>query len=197
LVSKKDKILEASLELFTKKGFTATTTKEIALKSGVAEGLIFYYFKDKNELLNYLIHEFSFIGSLQNEIKELSKMEPYPALIKFGQLYANFLLDHKNFLTFIWSPEIVQNTNVSKDIVDFINAMGEQVSSLLIRASSCAVEKKTVETAASMFLSTILTHVLIEERKTDKMPIENNHYIEEVAMFILKGIQNPGAFVYL
>jgi len=197
LVSKKDKILEASLELFTKKGFSATTTKEIALKSGVAEGLIFYYFKDKNELLNYLIHEFSFIGSLQNEIKELSKMEPYPALIKFGQLYANFLLDHKNFLTFIWSPEIVQNTNVSKDIVDFINAMSEQVSSLLIRASSCTVEKKTVETAASMFLSTILTHVLIEERKTDKMPIENNHYIEEVAMFILKGIQNPGAFVYL
>ncbi|MGE8006428.1 TetR/AcrR family transcriptional regulator [Lysinibacillus sp. NPDC093216] len=197
MVSKKDKILEASLELFTKKGFTATTTKEIALKSGVAEGLIFYYFKDKNELLNYLIHEFSFIGSLQNEIKELSKMEPYPALIKFGQLYANFLLDHKNFLTFIWSPEIVQNTNVSKDIVGFINAMGEQVSSLLIRASSCTVEKKTVETAASMFLSTILTHVLIEERKTDKMPIENNHYIEEVAMFILKGIQNPGAFVYL
>gem|GEM_PF-2927429 len=197
MVSKKDKILEASLELFTKKGFSATTTKEIALKSGVAEGLIFYYFKDKNELLNYLIHEFSFIGSLQNEIKELSKMEPYPALIKFGQLYANFLLDHKNFLTFIWSPEIVQNTNVSKDIVDFINAMSEQVSSLLIRASSCTVEKKTVETAASMFLSTILTHVLIEERKTDKMPIENNHYIEEVAMFILKGIQNPGAFVYL
>ncbi|KOP71347.1 hypothetical protein AMS59_19020 [Lysinibacillus sp. FJAT-14745] len=190
MISKKDKILEASLELFTKKGFTATTTKEIALKSGVAEGLIFYYFKDKNGLLNYLIREFSFIGSLQNEIKELSKMEPYPALIKFGQLYANFLLHNKSFLTFIWSPEIVQNTNVSKDIVDFINTMSEQVSSFLIRASSCTVEKKTIETAASMFLSTILTHVLVEERKTDKMPIENNDYIEEIAMLVLKGMQN-------
>ncbi|GAB0171679.1 TetR family transcriptional regulator [Lysinibacillus sp. CTST325] len=186
--SKKNRILEASLELFTKKGFTATTTKEIALKSGVAEGLIFYYFKDKNELLNYLIRGFSFIGSLQNEIKELSKMEPYPALIKFGHLYANFLSHNKSFLTFIWSPEIVQNTNVSKDIENFINTMGEQVSSFLIRASSCTVEKKTIKTAASMFLSTILTHVLVEERKTDKIPIENNHYIEEIAMVILKGI---------
>ncbi|MFB7159050.1 TetR/AcrR family transcriptional regulator [Lysinibacillus sp. NPDC056232] len=178
-----------SLELFTKKGFTATTTKEIALKSGVAEGLIFYYFKDKNELLNYLIHKFSFIGSLQNEIKELSKVEPYPALIRFGQLYANFLSCNKSFLTFIWSPEIVMNTNASKDIVDFINTMGEQARSFLIRASSCTVEKRTIETAASMFLSTILTHVLVEERKIDKMPIENNHYIEEIAMFILKGMQ--------
>ncbi|MFF2179309.1 TetR/AcrR family transcriptional regulator [Lysinibacillus sp. NPDC058147] len=182
--------MEASLELFTKKGYTATTTKEIALKSGVAEGLIFYYFKDKNGLLNYLIREFSFIGSLQFEIKELSKIEPYPALIKFGQLYADFLVHNKSFLTFIWSPEIVQNTNVSKDIVDFINTMGEQVSSFLIRASSFTVEKKTIETAASMFLSTILTHVLVEERKTDKMPIENNDYIEEIAMFVLKGMQN-------
>lgn len=189
MASKKDKILEASLELFTKRGFTATTTKEIALKSGVAEGLIFYYFKDKNGLLNYLIREFSFIGSLQNEIKALSMMEPYPALIKFGQLYANFLSHNKSFLTFIWSPEIVRNTDVSKDIVDFINTMNEQVSSFLIRASSCSVEKKTVETAASMFLSTILTHVLVEERKAEKMPIGNNDYIEEVAMFILKGMQ--------
>jgi len=190
LISKKDKILEVSLELFTKKGFTATTTKEIALKSGVAEGLIFYYFKDKNELLNYLIHKFSFIGSLQNEIQELSKVEPYPALIRFGQLYANFLSCNKSFLTFIWSPEIVMNTNASQDIVDFINTMGEQARSFLIRASSCTVEKRTIETAASMFLSTILTHVLVEERKIDKTPIENNHYIEEIAMFILKGMQN-------
>ncbi|MGE7949936.1 TetR/AcrR family transcriptional regulator [Lysinibacillus sp. NPDC093688] len=190
MISKKDKILEVSLELFTKKGFTATTTKEIALKSGVAEGLIFYYFKDKNELLNYLIREFSFIGSLQNEIKELSKVEPYPALIKFGQLYANFLSCNKSFLTFIWSPEIVKNTNASKDIVEFINTMGEQARSFLVRASSCTVEKRTIETAASIFLSTILTHVLVEERKIDKMPIENNHYIEEIAMFILKGMQN-------
>ncbi|MGE7692214.1 TetR/AcrR family transcriptional regulator [Lysinibacillus sp. NPDC097214] len=190
MISKKDKILEVSLELFTKKGFTATTTKEIALKSGVAEGLIFYYFKDKNELLNYLIREFSFIGALQNEIKELSKVEPYPALIKFGQLYANFLSCNKSFLTFIWSPEIVKNTNASKDIVGFINTMGEQARSFLVRASSCTVEKRTIETAASMFLSTILTHVLVEERKIDKMPIENNHYIEEIAMFILKGMQN-------
>lgn len=189
MASKKDKILEASLELFTKKGFTATTTKEIAVKSGVAEGLIFYHFKDKNELLNYLIREFSFVGSLQNEIKELSKVEPYTALIKFGQLYANFLSCNKSFLTFIWSPEIVQNTNVSKDIVEFINTMGEQARLFLIRASSCTVEKKTVETAASLFLSTILTHVLVEERKAEKMPIKNNDYIEEIAMFILKGMQ--------
>ncbi len=92
MATKKDKILEAAFDLFTKKGFNATTTKEIAITSGVAEGLIFYYFKDKEDLLYKLIREFSFIGSLQKEIMELTKMEPYPALIQFGRLYANFFV---------------------------------------------------------------------------------------------------------
>ncbi len=189
-MSKKDKILEIALELFTEKGFKATTTKEIALKSRVAEGLIFYYFKDKNELLNHLVHEYSFIGSLQKEMNELSGLDPLPALIRFGQLYADFLSRNKSFLTFIWSPEIVQNTDVSKDIVDFITTMGEHADTFFTRAISCSIEKKKIETATSMFLSAILTRVLVEGRKTTNIPTENKEYIEEVVTLIIKGLEN-------
>jgi len=64
LATKKDKILETALDLFTKKGFNATTTKEIALTSGVAEGLIFYYLKIKrifsiNSFENFLLFALS------------------------------------------------------------------------------------------------------------------------------------------
>ena len=189
MTTKKDKILEAAFDLFTKKGFNATTTKEIALTSGVAEGLIFYYFKDKEDLLYKLIREFSFIGSLQKEIMELTKMEPYPALIQFGRLYANFLSQNKSFLIFIWSPEIVQNSDVGEEIVDFISIMREQASVFISRVILCSVEKKVIDTAASMFLSSILTYVLVQERKKgDNLLV--NQYIEEVITVILKGIQN-------
>ncbi|QGG49482.1 TetR/AcrR family transcriptional regulator [Lysinibacillus pakistanensis] len=189
MATKKDKILEAAFDLFTKKGFNATTTKEIAITSGVAEGLIFYYFKDKEDLLYKLIREFSFIGSLQKEIMELTKMEPYPALIQFGRLYANFLSQNKSFLIFIWSPEIVQNSDVGEEIVDFISIMREHASVFISRVILCSVEKKVIDTAASMFLSSILTYVLVEERKMgDNLLV--NQYIEEVVTVILKGIQN-------
>lgn len=189
MATKKDKILETALDLFTKKGFNATTTKEIALTSGVAEALIFYYFKDKNDLLHKLIQEFSFIGSLQKEIMEITKMEPYPALLQFGQLYANFLSQNKSFLIFIWSPEIVQNSDVGEDIVDFIFIMREHASVFLSRIVPCSVEKRAIDIAASMFLSSILTHVLVEESKMDDSLIVNQ-YIEEIITVILKGIQN-------
>jgi AcrR family transcriptional regulator len=44
-------ILEASLELFAKKGFSATTTDEIAKKAKVSKGLIFSHFSSKEDLL--------------------------------------------------------------------------------------------------------------------------------------------------
>ena len=44
-------ILNASLELFAKKGFSATTTDEIAKKAKVSKGLIFSHFSSKENLL--------------------------------------------------------------------------------------------------------------------------------------------------
>ncbi|ABJ75659.1 Transcriptional regulator, AcrR-family [Leptospira borgpetersenii serovar Hardjo-bovis str. L550] len=45
----------AAVEIFAQKGFSAATTGEIAKKAGVAEGLIFKYFKSKKELLLSLV----------------------------------------------------------------------------------------------------------------------------------------------
>ncbi|AVQ13281.1 Transcriptional regulator, TetR family [Leptospira santarosai] len=49
------KIFWAAVEIFAQKGFSAATTVEIAKKAGVAEGLIFKYFKSKKELLLSLV----------------------------------------------------------------------------------------------------------------------------------------------
>ena len=50
-------ILDASLELFAKKGFSATTTEEIAKKAKVSKGLIFSHFASKEDLLISIMDE--------------------------------------------------------------------------------------------------------------------------------------------
>lgn len=47
----KDKILMSAKELFFEKGYEQTKTKEIALKAGVSEALVFKHFKKKDNLL--------------------------------------------------------------------------------------------------------------------------------------------------
>lgn len=49
-MKRKDKILFAATRLFAHKGFTDTTTHELAEMTGVAESTIFYHFRTKEEL---------------------------------------------------------------------------------------------------------------------------------------------------
>lgn len=47
MTPKQISILEAAIEIFSDKGFSAASTSEIAQKAGVAEGTIFRYYKTK------------------------------------------------------------------------------------------------------------------------------------------------------
>lgn len=51
----RDKILEAAVKLFAEKGFSGTTTKEVARKAGVNEALVFRYFSTKRDLYHAII----------------------------------------------------------------------------------------------------------------------------------------------
>ena len=50
-MDKKQQILEAAIELFATYGFEKTAISAICEKSNVSKGLVFHYFKNKNELL--------------------------------------------------------------------------------------------------------------------------------------------------
>ncbi len=52
---RRDQILQASVELFSKHGFAGTTTKEIARTAGVSEALVFRHFATKDELYNAIL----------------------------------------------------------------------------------------------------------------------------------------------
>jgi AcrR family transcriptional regulator len=52
LVSKRrSQVLGAAIELFGKRGYHATTVKEIAARAGVSTGLVYQYFGDKEDIL--------------------------------------------------------------------------------------------------------------------------------------------------
>ena len=55
--SRKDLIKETALGLFSKNGFHATSTDMIIEQAGVSKGLLFFHFKNKNELLKTLLYE--------------------------------------------------------------------------------------------------------------------------------------------
>jgi AcrR family transcriptional regulator len=53
----REAILSASLELFAKRGYSATTTEEIARQAGISKGLIFNHFGTKQDILLAIFDE--------------------------------------------------------------------------------------------------------------------------------------------
>jgi len=49
--STKDRILDAAEEIFSSRGFDGTKVQEIATAAGVNKAMLYYYFKDKDDLL--------------------------------------------------------------------------------------------------------------------------------------------------
>jgi AcrR family transcriptional regulator len=56
-VDKRRQILDAAIRVFARQGFHATRVADIADEAGVAYGLVYHYFKSKEEVLNELFSE--------------------------------------------------------------------------------------------------------------------------------------------
>jgi AcrR family transcriptional regulator len=50
-------LLDAALELFVEKGFTATRAEEVALRAGVSKGTLYLYYPSKEDLLKAVIEQ--------------------------------------------------------------------------------------------------------------------------------------------
>lgn len=55
LPEKEKKILQAAIGVFSEKGYSASTTSEIAKNAGIAEGTIFRYYKTKKDILRGIL----------------------------------------------------------------------------------------------------------------------------------------------
>ena len=70
-MGKKQDLLKAAIQLFSKQGFDGTTTLEIANAAHVTEPVIYYHFKNKDGLFTHIlvstfVEYFSRLGKLNN-----------------------------------------------------------------------------------------------------------------------------------
>ena len=127
MTEKQRKIYESALDIFAEKGFSGTSTGEIAKKAGVAEGLIFKHFKNKKTLFQkvaFMVVEKTILPlTVQRTEKILA--EDYTDLRIFLNLFYNERLDfikkHKTFLRII-----IQEISFDIELQSFAKAQFEQ-----------------------------------------------------------------------
>ncbi len=64
-------LIEVSIDLFAKKGFAGTTTKEIAAAAGVTEAIIFRHFATKQDLYSAIVSQMFSRAETEDWIREM------------------------------------------------------------------------------------------------------------------------------
>jgi TetR/AcrR family transcriptional regulator len=122
---KRDRIINAALEEFSKNSFTKASTNTIVHNAGISKGILFHYFTSKKKLYDYLV-DFAFskiIRAIENEvdwnqsdffyrIKEVGiikskAMAKYPYLAGFTKvMYDTTSLEAMKELALKYNPHI-------------------------------------------------------------------------------------------
>ncbi len=110
--SKKELILKATLALVSELGLKGTTISQISKRANLSPGIIYYYFKSKDEILHHLYSnlETAFVEAV-NKNDPLSK----PILECYQHLWLNtyhFSVEHPEALVYV---ESYQNSIYFKD----------------------------------------------------------------------------------
>ena len=64
------KLIETALDLFSRQGMDNTSIKDIVREAGVAQGLLYHYFSDKDDLLWGVLKTYLFMPHLQQALSD-------------------------------------------------------------------------------------------------------------------------------
>ena len=122
MMKKRDLIIESAIELFSSKGFQATSTTSITKNAGVGTGTLFLYFKSKDELINQIYLEIK--AELARKIlKGLDTSLPLKARLKLiWNLTTKWAIQHPRKFQFIMhfsNSPFINNITKEEAIGDF------------------------------------------------------------------------------
>ena len=100
--SKEERILDAAMKVFTRKGYAAARTEEIAKEAGINRALLHYYYRDKQTIFN-LIFETRFKEFFKGLfiIFEADNLSLFDKIRRMVEHEINTLTNHPDLARFI------------------------------------------------------------------------------------------------
>jgi len=193
-VDKRRRILEAAVCVFARKGYFAARVSDVARKAGVADGTIYLYFKNKDDLLISLFEEK--MGEVVADVRRRIGAGGN-AIEKLGIFIENHmdLLERESGLIEVIQVELRQSTKFLKDYtpVKFFEYL-EVISDILEEGKREGVVRPdlNVSVARRAIFGALdelcLTYIL--SRKPKYHPSVT---AAEVCRLLLEGLRVPGA----
>ncbi|MBW2003185.1 MAG: TetR/AcrR family transcriptional regulator [Deltaproteobacteria bacterium] len=143
-LDKKALILESAKEIFARKGYYSATIAEIANNAGVAEGTIYTYFKNKEDLLFSIIR--MHFEQLEKVFPDMFHLKhPLRKLRRFIRFTFSMFLSDRDFLkVFLLDTKLNRNFYRSSAYGDFMN-YAHSIDSILDEGKKTGIFRKEID----------------------------------------------------
>lgn len=155
----REKILEAAYGCFSQKGYSGTTTREIARAAAVSEVTLFRLFGSKKELFREVLINYSIIPDIRAiSVPEGSEEE---ALIDIGLKLYSSLREKREFLKILLS----EVTGLTEEVEEVYSLFVETLEELLqqVFSSALSVSKGECRWMVRVFRSALFGFFISEE----------------------------------
>lgn len=126
----KRKIFEASMDLFAKKGYEATSIEEITSVVGVAKGTLYYHFSSKEEIFYFLVEEGMKLLKNSIDIKTSKLENNLDKLRAIVLIQIKVIMKYENFISIllsqIWGNE-PRNKKCREFVFEYIKMIEEMI----------------------------------------------------------------------
>ncbi len=190
---KYQRILDAGIKVFARKGFHNARVSEIAAEAGVADGTIYIYFKNKDEILIKVFEES--LGWIISRVKKELDQEPDPVrkIKRFIWMHLE-LLEENQALAEVLQVELRQSNKFMKeylparwleylDIISELVKEGQRQGMITPEISPGIFKRALFGALDELSLNWVLTN-------KGKSYIKSS--AEQLCAIFLKGIVKPG-----
>lgn len=181
-ISTKKKIIQEARKLFAERGYSATTTAEIARRVGVSEAALYKHFKSKKEMILACLTPTDYV---KVDINRNNPSESVRALIKARVNLIRSNLDSFNILY----RESPNHPEIAKMFLEQIYTQDTSMEELMKTAQEDIprVQSLLYELGITSAIWSILNFEKLQEQLIpEKLPLE--HMADEIADILLYGI---------
>jgi AcrR family transcriptional regulator len=187
----REKLLEATLELISEKGYIGATTREIASRAGVSELTLFRKFGKKEHLFEEMLQNYTFLPRLRGLIEEINDMPVEEGLSTIGIRFLHTLQERRALVQILMSEISHYPQKVRTIHQQMINNLAKTLESYLEdRQGRDEVRPMDMDYAALAFLRvlfmTFLNETILTGREMDDKRIEFT--VSMLVEIFLKGI---------
>jgi len=153
--AKRNAIMDAALQLFLEKGYKSVTTREIAAHANVSKGVLYDYFKSKEDLFYETIRE----NMLKKLMYKAAMLEEYDSPGERFQKLKDFACSHAETRKqrFHLMFDFIVNCQDQKFINDVLGNLFDVSRSYTAQILSEAFPEKFVNEQSAQLYATIIT----------------------------------------